>query len=219
MLQPADWLSIWITLKLAFVSTALLLLIGLPLAWWLARTKSRVRPVAEAIVALPLILPPSVLGFYLLVVLGPHGPVSGARLAFTFTGLVIGSIVYSLPFVVQPLRDAFIAVSDDLLDAAKTLGASRTDRLLYVALPLARQGLLTATVLGFAHTVGEFGVALMIGGAIPGQTRVASIAIYQHVEAGDYSHAHWVAGTLLAFSFTMLLIVHVVNRKTLVVHA
>lgn len=216
MLDRADLVAVWITLKLAFISTAILLAAGTPLAWWLARTRSRLRVVVEAVVAMPLILPPTVLGFYLLLALGPKGPLgslAGSTLTFSFTGLVIGSIIYSLPFVVQPLRDAFLAVGDDVLDAAATLRAGPLDRFLTIAVPLARPGVLTAAVLGFAHTVGEFGVALMIGGSIPGETRVVSIAIYDHVEAIRYPQAHLLAGALMVFSFTALLLVYTVNRR------
>jgi molybdate transport system permease protein len=190
------------------------------LAWWLTRTRFRYRTVVEAIVALPLVLPPTVLGFYLLILLGSNGPVGqlmqlmgGAPLAFTFSGLVVGSVIYSLPFVVQPLQSAFGAVSPRFLEAAATLRASPLDRFFTVAVPLARSGFLTAAVLGFAHTIGEFGVVLMIGGNIPGETHVLSIAIYDHVEALEYSHAHWLAGGLLIVSFLMLVIVYGINRR------
>lgn len=212
--------ALWLTVKLAGIATGILLLIGTPLAWWLATTRFRFKAVVESLVALPLILPPTVLGFYLLLALGPNGPLgamtealAGQSLAFTFAGLVIGSIIYSLPFVVQPLRDAFLAVSPRMMEAATTLGASPLDRFFSVAMPLARPGLLTATVLGFAHTVGEFGVVLMIGGNIPGETQVLSIAIYDHVESLEYGQAHWLAGGLLLLSFTMLLIVYTLNRR------
>lgn len=197
-----------VTLRLAGITTVILLLICSPLAWWLSRTRSRVGLVVEAVVALPLILPPTVLGFYLLLLLGRQGPLGGGGLAFTFTGLVIGSVVYSLPFVVQPLQDAFRAVDRQALEIASTLGAGPWDRFWNVALPLARPGYLTAAVLGFAHTVGEFGVVLMIGGSIPGETRVLSIAIYEHVEAMDVARAHTVAAGLLLFSFALLLLVY-----------
>lgn len=196
-----------VTLRLAGITTVILLLICSPLAWWLSRTRSRVGLVVEAVVALPLILPPTVLGFYLLLLLGRQGPLAGG-LAFTFTGLVVGSVVYSLPFVVQPLQDAFRAVDQQALEVAATLGAGPWDRFWNVALPLARPGYLTAAVLGFAHTVGEFGVVLMIGGSIPGETRVLSIAIYEHVEAMEVVRAHAVAGGLLVFSFALLLLVY-----------
>ncbi len=215
-----DWRVILVTAELATVSTVVLLLFGTPLAWWLARTKSRARPIAEAIVALPLVLPPTVLGFYLLVFLGPAGPIGrvlesigGPRLVFSFTGLVVGSVLYSLPFVVQPLHNAFRAVPSRLLDAAATLRARPFDRFKSVALPLARPGFLTAATLGFAHTVGEFGVVLMIGGNIPGRTEVLSIALYNHVEALEYAEAHTLAAGLLVFSFAVLISVYSLNRR------
>jgi molybdate transport system permease protein len=215
-----DLLALGVTLRLAALTTLVLLLLGTPLAWWLARSSGRLKVVVEALVALPLVLPPTVLGFYLLIALGPHGPVGqlmqtlGARpLAFTFTGLVVGSVLYSLPFVVQPLQTAFGAVGQRPLEVAATLGAAPLDRFLTVALPLAWPGFLTAVVLGFAHTVGEFGVVLMIGGNIPGETQVLSIAIYDHVEALDYRRAHLLSGALLVVSFLMLLAVYLFNRR------
>ncbi|MFT4604989.1 MAG: molybdate transport system permease protein [Rhodothermales bacterium] len=197
-----------VTLRLAAVTTVILLALGTPLAWWLSRSKSRVAVGVEALVALPLILPPTVLGFYLLLLLGRGGPFGEAGLAFTFSGLVIGSIIYSMPFVVQPIQDAFRAIDPDALDVAATLGAGPLDRFWHVALPLARPGFITAAVLGFAHTVGEFGVVLMIGGSIPGETRVLSIAIYEHVEALNTARAHAVALGLMLFSFVLLLLVY-----------
>ncbi len=215
-----DWRVIVVTAELASVSTIVLLLLGTPLAWWLARTKSRMRPFAEAFVALPLVLPPTVLGFYLLVFLGPAGPsgrvlesIGGPRLVFSFTGLVVGSVLYSLPFVVQPLHNAFRAIPNRLLYAAATLRATPFDRFKSVALPLARPGFLTAATLGFAHTVGEFGVVLMIGGNIPGRTEVLSIALYNHVEALEYAEAHALAAGLLVFSFAVLIAVYSLNRR------
>jgi molybdate transport system permease protein len=223
MLTATDLTALWITCKLAVVSAAILLLLGTPLAWWMARTQWRFRFVVEAIVALPLILPPTVLGFYLLIAMGPRGllgrlmeSLGGPPLAFTFAGLVIGSVIYSLPFVVQPLQNAFHAIGQRPLEAAATLRAAPRDRFLHVAIPLARPGFLTAIVLGFAHTVGEFGVVLMIGGNIPGSTRVASIAIYDHVESMQYGHAHWLSGLLLLLSFTLLATVYAVNKRTAV---
>ena len=220
MLTETDLAALWITLKLAGLTTLILILLGTPLAWWLARTRFRGKVIVEAIVALPLVLPPTVLGFYLLLALGPHGLVGkmmqamgGHALAFTFAGLVVGSVLYSLPFVVQPLQDAFSTVGRRPLEAAATLRASPLDRFLTVAVPLARPGFLTAAVLGFAHTVGEFGVVLMIGGSIPGETRVLSIAIYEHVEALQYGRAHVLAGGLLILSFLMLLGVYAWNRR------
>lgn len=224
MLNESDLTALAITLKLAGLSTLILLLLGTPLAWWLARTRWRFKFLLEAVVALPLVLPPTVLGFYLLVALGPHGPVGGAMealggrpLAFTFTGLVIGSVFYSMPFVVQPLQDAFTAVGRRPLEVAATLRAAPLDRFFTVALPLARAGFFTAAVLGFAHTLGEFGVVLMIGGNIPGETQVVSIAIYDHVEGLEYAHAHWLSAGLLLMSFLMLAAVYALNRRFRVV--
>jgi molybdate transport system permease protein len=224
MLNESDLTALAITLKLAGLSTLILLLLGTPLAWWLARTRWRFKFLLEAVVALPLVLPPTVLGFYLLVALGPHGPVGGVMealggrpLAFTFTGLVIGSVFYSMPFVVQPLQDAFTAVGRRPLEVAATLRAAPLDRFFTVALPLARAGFFTAAVLGFAHTLGEFGVVLMIGGNIPGETQVVSIAIYDHVEGLGYTHAHWLSAGLLLMSFLMLAAVYALNRRFRVV--
>lgn len=219
-LQPEDWTALWITLKLAAVTTLILIIFGTPLAWWLSQTRFRGKFLVEAIVALPLVLPPTVLGFYLLVAMGPEGPVGGFFRAiggqppvFSFAGLVIGSVIYSLPFVVQPLQDAFNAMGTRPLEAAATLRASPWDRFWSVAVPLARPGFVTAAVLGFAHTLGEFGVVLMIGGNIPGETQVVSIAIYDHVESLAYTQAHWVAGTLLVISFLLLVAVYAGNGK------
>lgn len=216
----SDLTALAITLKLAFLTTLILLLIGTPLAWWLARTQWRFKFLIEATVALPLVLPPTVLGFYLLIALGPSGPIGGLMetiggrpLAFTFTGLVIGSVVYSMPFVIQPLQNAFNAIGPRPMEVAATLRASPIDRFFTVAIPLARPGFLTAMVLGFAHTLGEFGVVLMIGGNIPGETQVVSIAIYDHVESLEYTHAHWLSGGLLLMSFIMLIAVYAVNRR------
>lgn len=215
-----DLTALWITLQLAGITTIILLIVGSPIAWWLARSRFRFKVLIEALVALPLVLPPTVLGFYLLIALGPHGPLGGLMqilggeaLAFTFTGLVIGSVFYSLPFVVQPLQAAFVAIGNRPLEVAATLRASPLDRFFTIAVPLARPGFLTAAVLGFAHTVGEFGVVLMIGGNIPGKTQVLSIAIYDHVEGLEYAHAHWLAGGLLLLSFLLLLVVYAVNRR------
>ncbi|MFB6259586.1 MAG: molybdate ABC transporter permease subunit, partial [Thiohalorhabdaceae bacterium] len=215
MLEASDWQALRITLALAGLTTLILLVLGTPLAWWLARTDTRWKVAVEAVVALPLVLPPTVLGFYFLVALGPFGPIGGtlealggAPLAFTFSGLVVGSVAYSLPFVVQPLQDAFAGIGRGPMEAAATLRAGPLDRFFTVAVPLARRGFLTATTLGFAHTVGEFGVVLMIGGNIPGETRVASIAIYDHVEALEYGRAHLLSGLLLVASFVMLLTVY-----------
>jgi molybdate transport system permease protein len=220
MLTEADFSALLITLKLALISTLILLLVGTPVAWWLARTRWRFKFVLEAIVALPLVLPPTVLGFYLLLTLGPNGLVGGVMeslggrpLAFTFTGLVIGSVIYSMPFVIQPLQGAFVAIGRRPMEVAATLRASPLDRFFSVAVPLARPGFITAAVLGFAHTVGEFGVVLMIGGNIPGETRVLSIAIYDHVEGMEYVNAHLLSGGLLLLSFLMLVAVYALNRK------
>lgn len=224
MINEQDLIALGITLKLAGLTTVILLLIGTPLAWWLSRSQWRFKFVLEAIVALPLVLPPTVLGFYLLLALGPHGPIGslmqtlgGSPLAFTFSALVIGSVFYSMPFVIQPLQDAFKAVGQRPMEVAATLGASPLDRFFTVAVPLASPGFLTATVLGFAHTLGEFGVVLMIGGNIPGSTQVISIAIYDHVEALEYSAAHWISGALLLLSFALLMLVYAINRRFMVV--
>jgi len=224
MFSEHDLAALWVTLKLAAVSTIILLIIGTPLAWWLARSHWRFKFLIEAIVALPLVLPPTVLGFYLLIALGPHGPIGGLMqalggqpLAFTFSGLVIGSVFYSMPFVVQPLQNAFSAIGSRPMEVAATLGAAPLDRFFTIAVPLARPGFLTAAVLGFAHTLGEFGVVLMIGGNIPGSTQVVSIAIYDHVEALEYTQAHWISGSLLVLSFLMLMTVYALNRRFMVV--
>lgn len=214
-LDDASLAAIWLTLKLASTTTVLLLLIGTPIAWWLARTRSRLKGPIGAVVALPLVLPPSVLGFYLLTAMGPNGPVGQltqlvglGTLPFTFAGLVVGSLFYSTPFVVQPLQNAFEAIGDRPLEAAATLRAGPLDCFLSVVLPLAKPGFITASILGFAHTVGEFGVVLMIGGNIPERTRVVSVQIYDHVESMEYTQAHWLAGGMLLFSFLVLLILY-----------
>lgn len=215
-----DWSPLWLTMQLAGVTVIVLLLVGTPVAWWLACTRSRFRTLVEAIVALPIVLPPTVLGFYLLVALGPHGLIggpwkdlTGSALSFTFTGLVIASTFYSLPFVVQPLHGAFEAVGKKPLEAAWSLGASKLDAFFTVASPMAVRGYLSAVVLGFAHTLGEFGVVLMVGGNIPGVTKVLSIAIYDHVEVLEYTQAHFLSAVLLIFSFLILAIVYTVNRR------
>ena len=220
MLEGIDLAAILLTLKLAVTTTLILLLVGTPIAWWLARTRSRWKGVVGALVALPLVLPPTVLGFYLLVSLGPHGPIGQftqwlgiGLLPFTFAGLVVGSVFYSLPFVVQPLQNAFTASGERPLEVAATLGAGPWDRFFTVALPLARPGFVTAAILGFAHTVGEFGVVLMIGGNIPERTRVVSVAIYDHVEALEYAEAHLLAGGMLVFSFLVLLALYSRNAR------
>ena len=212
ILSTEDYAAIRLTLKLAGVTTLLLMLLCTPLAWWLAHTRSRWRGPIGAVVALPLVLPPTVIGFYLLVTMGPNGPIGRltqslglGNLPFTFAGLVVGSLIYSLPFTVQPLQRAFEALGSRPMEAAASLGASPLDRFLTVALPLARPGFITAAVLTFAHTVGEFGVVLMLGGNIPGVTRVVSVQIYDHVEAMEYGHAHLLAAGMVAFSFLVLL--------------
>jgi len=220
MINEADLIALFITLKLAGITTLILLILGTPFAWWLARSRWRFKFIVEALVAMPLVLPPTVLGFYLLITLGPHGPLGGLieslggrPLAFTFTGLVIGSVIYSMPFVVQPLQAAFTTIGNRPLEVAATLRASPLDRFFTVVLPLARSGFLTAAVLGFAHTIGEFGVVLMIGGNIPGETQVISIAIYDHVEGLEYNKAHWLSGGLLVLSFILLMTVYGFNRR------
>ena len=218
-LTDESWQAIWLTVQLAGLTTLVLLLLATPLAWWLAQTRSRWRVPIGALVTLPLVLPPSVLGFYLLVAMGPYGPLGQVTqalgwgvLSFTFTGVLLGSIVYSLPFAVQPIQHAFEAIGRRPLEVAATLRASPLDAFFTVALPLARPGLFTAAVLTFAHTVGEFGVVLMIGGNIPGQTRVVSTQIYGHVEAMEYAQAHWLAGGMLVFSFVVLMGLSLMKR-------
>ncbi|TQE99827.1 MAG: molybdate ABC transporter permease subunit [Spiribacter salinus] len=211
---------VWLSIQLASVTVVVLLALGTPLAWWLATTRHRLRVPIDALVALPLVLPPTVLGFYLLILLGPRGPiggpwlqVTGETLTFSFTGLVIASVLYSLPFVVQPLRDAFRAVGAEPMEVAATLGARPLDAFLTIACPLAGRGFLTAIVLGFAHTLGEFGAVLMVGGSIPGETRVVGIAIYEHVETLNYPAAHLLSAGLLIFSFVVLVLVYALNRR------
>jgi molybdate transport system permease protein len=211
-MDQAGLQAIWLTIRLAATTTIILLLLGTPLAWWLARTRSWLKGPVGALVALPLVLPPVVLGFYLLVLMGPQGPIGQLTqslglglLPFSFTGLVIGSVLYSTPFVVQPLQNAFEAIGDRPLEVAATLRASPLDSFFSVVFPLARPAYLTAAVMGFAHTVGEFGIVLMLGGNIPGKTRVLSVQIYDHVEALEYAQAHWLAGGLMVFSFLVLL--------------
>ncbi len=218
MLTATDWSAIRLTFELAGVTTLLLLVLGTPIAWWLARTRSAWKGAVGAVVALPIVLPPTVIGFYLLVAMGPNGPVGKlteslglGTLPFTFAGLVVASVFYSLPFVVQPIQNAFEAIGERPLEAAATLRASPLDTFFSVVLPLARPGYLTATVLGFAHTVGEFGVVLMIGGNIPDKTRVVSVQIYDHVEAMDYAQAHLLAAGMVVFSFIVLLLLYTLN--------
>jgi molybdate transport system permease protein len=213
------WPAIWLTLQLATVTTLILLVIALPLGWWLATTQAKYRPLVEALTALPLVLPPTVLGFYLLVLMRPDAPlgafwvsVTGDTLAFSFSGLVLASVVYSLPFAVQPMQTAFAAVPQSTIDAARTLGAGARDAFLSVSLPLAKRGFITAAVLSFAHTVGEFGVVLMVGGNIPGQTRVISIEIFTAVETLDYATAHALSLWLVVLSFIVLTLIYAFNR-------
>jgi molybdate transport system permease protein len=214
----SDLSAIWLTVKLATVVTIILLLIGTPIAWWLARTRSAWKSPVGALVALPIVLPPTVLGFYLLVTLGPNGPIGQLThalglgvLPFTFAGLVVGSVLYSMPFVVQPLQNAFEAIGERPLEVAATLRAAPLDAFFSVALPLAKPGFLTAAILGFAHTVGEFGVVLMIGGNIPEKTRVVSVQIYDHVEALEYTQAHWLSAGMVLFAFLVLLVLYTLN--------
>jgi len=209
-----------LTAKLAALTTLILIAIGTPVAWWLANTRHKLKPVIEALVALPIVLPPTVLGFYFLVLLGPQGwfgrwwvEITGQSLTFSFSGLVIASVIYSFPFVVQPIQNAFESVGHDLIEAAYTLGARPLDAFFTVAVPLAKRGFLTGGVLGFAHTLGEFGVVLMVGGNIPGETRVVSIAIYDHVEMLEYGQAHVMSGILLAFAFVAMLSMYVINHN------
>ncbi|MBW7834015.1 MAG: molybdate ABC transporter permease subunit [Simplicispira suum] len=217
--NETDLRAIGLTLRLAGTTMALLLVLCTPLAWWLARTRSRWRGPVSAVVALPLVLPPTVIGFYMLVALGPSGPLGQlttalglGTLPFTFWGLVLGSLIYSLPFAVQPLQGAFEAIGERPPEAAATLGAGPLDRFFTVVLPLARGGFVTAAILSFAHTVGEFGVVLMLGGNIPGVTRVISVQIYDHVEALEYTQAHWLAGGMVVFSFIVLLGLNLTRR-------
>ncbi len=216
----SDWQAALITLKLAGLTTVILMLVGTPIAWWLARTRHWLKQPIASVVALPLVLPPTVLGFYLLILLGPNGPVGEltqmlglGTLPFTFTGLVVASVIYSLPFAVQPLQNAFESMGDRPMEVAATLGATPVDRFITVAVPMARSGFLTATVLAFAHTVGEFGVVLMIGGNIPGATKVLSVAIYDHVETLEYAQAHILAAGMLLFAFTVMLVLYLVNGR------
>ena len=219
-LGSSDLEALLLTLRLAVMVTVLLLFIGTPLAWWLSRTQCRFRGAIEAVIALPLFLPPSVLGFYLLLAMGPSGPIGSLTrwlglgyLPFTFPGLVIASIFYSMPFVVQPLQSTFKGISPRLLEAAATLRATPLDTFFSIVLPLSKAGFMTAAVLGFAHTVGEFGIVLMIGGNIPGITRLASVQIYDHVEALEYGEAHWLSAIMLCIAFVMLLVLYTMNGR------
>ena len=216
----ADLSPLWLTLRLALVTTLVLLALGTPLAWWLAFSRSRIKAVVEAVTALPLVLPPTVLGFYLLILLGPTAPIgkwwvriTGDQLTFSFSGLVVASALYSLPFMIQPLRSAFAGIGRDWLETAATLRASPLDTFFSVAVPLSARGFLSAAILSFAHTMGEFGVVLMVGGSIPGETKVISIAIFEHVETLEYGKAHLLAGVMLGFSFLVLLAIFLVDRR------
>ncbi|WP_085316527.1 molybdate ABC transporter permease subunit [Derxia lacustris] len=220
LIGAAEWSAIRLTLELASLTTALLLLVGTPIAWWLARTRSWLKAPIGAAVSLPIVLPPTVLGFYLLLLMGPQGALGQAMrwlglggLPFTFHGLVLASVVYSLPFVVQPLQAAFQGIGDGPIEAAATLRAGPLDRFFSVVIPLAGPGFAAATVLGFAHTVGEFGIVLMVGGNIPDKTRVLSVLVYSEVEALDYAKAHVLAGGMVAFSFTVLLLMSLLGRR------
>ncbi len=215
-LTDLDLSALWVSVRLATMTVIVLLIVGTPLAWWLAHTRSRLRPIVEAAVALPIVLPPTVLGFYILVALGPYGPLgrlADLSLAFTFTGLVIASVFYSMPFVIQPLQSAFEAVGKGPLEAAGSLRASPWDAFLTVISPIALRGYISAIVLGFAHTMGEFGVVLMVGGSIPGQTRVLSTTIFEHVEGMEYAQAHAISLFMLIFSFLVLFAVYMANRR------
>jgi len=225
MLNASDLGALYLTFKVASIATLLLLLLATPLAWWLARTRSPWKGVINAVVALPLVLPPTVLGFYLLVLMGPAGVIGQfthwlgiGTLPFTFTGLIVASVLYSLPFVVQPLQASFAAIGEQPLEAAATLRASPLDTFFSVVVPLAKPGFLTAGILGFTHTVGEFGVVLMVGGNIPDRTRVVSVQIYNHVEALEYTQAHWLAGILVLFSFSVLLVLYTVLKTQPAAH-
>lgn len=219
MLAAQDITAIWLSLQLAIYSTLILLVIGTPLAWWLAHTRLRIKPFLEATIALPLVLPPTVLGFYLLLAFAPDSPFgqfwlasTGHALAFSFSALVIGSVIYSLPFVVQPLQTSFEQLPKTILESASTMGADAKDRFFSIVLPLSKRGFITAASLGFAHTIGEFGIVLMIGGNIPGQTQVLSIALFDHVESFQFQQAHYLAGGLVVFSFILLASIYRLNR-------
>ena len=214
--------ALWLSVKLAAITTLILLVVGTAIAWWLANTRSRAKPVIQSLVALPIVLPPTVMGFYLLILLGPYGAIggwwvelTGSALTFSFTGLVIASCFYSLPFAVQPLLGAFESMGRKELEAARTLGASPSDAFFSIVVPLSAPGFLTALVLSFAHTLGEFGVVLMVGGNIPGETKLISIAIYDHVESLNYAAAHALSLTLLGFAFLILLTMFLLNRRLL----
>jgi len=219
--DPGDLTALRLTLELATIVTGLLLLIGTPIAWWLTRTTSKLKGIVGTVVALPLVLPPTVLGFYMLLAMGPQGPIGRLTqslglglLPFTFSGLVVTSVIYSMPFVVQPLQNTFTAIGERPLEVAATLRAGPWDTFFSVVVPLARPGFITAAILGFAHTVGEFGVVLMIGGNIPGKTRVISVQIYDHVEAMEYAQAHWLAGAMVLFAFIVLFALYSLQQNT-----
>jgi len=221
LLTDSDLQAIWLTLQVASLTTMILAVIGTPLAWWLARTRSRLKVVLTALVAMPIVLPPSVLGFYLLVLMGPNGPVGQwtqalgmGLLPFSFSGLVVASVLYSLPFMVQPVHNAMEAMGNRPLEVAASLRASPVDAFFHVVLPLCRPGLVTGCIMSFAHTVGEFGVVLMVGGNIPGETRMISVQIYDHVEALEYADAHRLAAVMLLFSFAVLLALHLYNARS-----
>lgn len=217
---PDDWVAIRLTLELSASATVILLVLGTPLAWWLSQTRSGFKPVITVLVSMPLVLPPTVLGFYLLILMGPYGWLGQitqflglGQLSFSFAGMLIASVLFSMPFVVQPLQNAFEGLDTGVLEAAATLRANRLDTFFSVVIPLSRRGFLTATILGFAHTVGEFGVVLMVGGNIPEQTRLVSMQIYNYVESMQYVHAHWLAGLMVLFSFVVLLVMQVLHQK------
>jgi molybdate transport system permease protein len=214
-MSEQDWITVWLTLKLALIVTGILLLTATPLAWWLSQSHSRYKPVFNAVLSLPMVLPPTVLGFYLLLLLGPHGPAGQLltafhwqALPFSFAGIVLGSVLHSLPFAIQPIQNAFEAMGSRPLEVAATLRASPLDRFFSVALPLARPGLVTAAVMAFCHSIGEFGVVLMIGGSIPGETKVLSILLYEHVENQEYQQAHWMAGGMVLFAMLALILIY-----------
>ncbi len=218
----SDWQAVFLTLQLAAISTGILLVIGIPMAWWISRMQSRFKVVLESIIALPIVLPPTVLGFYLLIMFSPNSAVgsawvsiTGSTLAFSFTGIVLGSVIYSLPFVVQPIQSAMEQMQQGYWEAAGSLGANKIDRFFTLVLPMVWKGLLIGAGLGFAHTLGEFGVVLMIGGNLPGETRVLSIAIFEHVEAFEYERAHWLSAVALILSFTMLVLLYSTQKQSL----
>lgn len=224
-MQEQDWLTVGLTLKLALLVTTILLVIATPLAWWLSQTRSRYKPLFNALFSLPMVLPPTVLGFYLLLLLGPHGPVGQLlaalnlqALPFSFAGIVLGGVLHSLPFAIQPIQNAFEAMGARPLEVAATLRASPWDRFFSVALPLARPGLITAAVMAFCHSIGEFGVVLMIGGSIPNETKVLSILLYEHVENQEYLQAHWLAGGMVLFAMLALMLIYWFGQNKRAIH-